>query len=69
MTQQVQYKDGSFYPFDLSSKGRIPVLNLTTEQIAQAKQQLLDLYCNSCEIKSSQLEDPSNEGRIYTVEI
>jgi len=43
----------------------------------QAKQQLLEAYCGSdgkpyctCETpKSSQLEDPSNEGRVYTVEI
>lgn len=48
--------------------------NESPDIIEAAKEQLVKMYCgdgypNSCEVLSCQLEDPSNEGRVYTVNI
>lgn len=68
--RQFKYINGKLYEID-DFDGFVYTnpIKITGSIFVKLKQQLLDRYCNSCEVKSSQIDDPSNEGRIYTVEI
>lgn len=73
MSIQVKYIEGKFYTLDRGIMSRHPNFKDEAKILPQAKQQLLKAYCGSdgkpyctCETpKSSQLEDPSNEGRVF----
>lgn len=66
MEQKILIHNGRIYLLTEATKDSI------IEQAARGE--LLKMYCGdgypeSCKVLSAQIDDPSNEGRIYTVEI
>lgn len=63
--KEIKYVKGKFYrlhEWDLSLDS---VIELSESSLDIIKRQLIQLYCNNCNVKSCQIDDPSNEGRIY----